>query len=336
MPGHGLLHSLMGRLYHWLQARSAPRVRPIDLSLGLPAVRELAAQLAARQFEQFEDTFVQLGVDERFVALSALAQRDFPSDAIDAWVASSGSFIAPLFKGTSVLYRAWQVRGGRVAAEVTAEAFDEFEALLEQSWGYLITAHRRAELEPEPLTRLIPVAMGLGVARDTLDDLFHSYKKTGVPHLGATLYMIEAVSPKWLGSRAEVFAFARAHAEHFPQQTAGIAYAHVEHWIYENKIRGNEASETYFERKDVQREILDCWQRENQFANRTDYFRFAALNTYAFCFLMMEDDVRLTEALNLIGHGCTPKPWEYVSIDPYWLFVTTRAELGLPELQERS
>jgi hypothetical protein len=336
MSGHGLMHALMGRLFHWLQARRAPKLRPIDLSLGLPAVPQLAAQLQARQFEQFEQTFAQLTVDERFIALSALAQSDFADDGIDDWVASSTSFIAPLFKGTAVLYRAWQVRGGRVAAEVSAETFDAFEAMLEQSWGHLITAHRRAENEPEPLTRLIPVAMGLGVSRDTLDSIFEGYKKTGVPHLGATMYMVEAVSPKWLGSREEVFAFARAHAEHFPQQTVGIAYAHVEHWIYENKIRCNEASETYFSRKDVQQEICDCWQQEHCFANRTDYFRFAALNTYAFCFLMMQDDARLTDALNLIGHYCTPKPWEYVSLDPYWLFVTTRAELGLPELQERS
>lgn len=330
------MRSLMGRLFHWLQGRSAPKVRLIDLSLGLPAVPQLAAQLEARQFEQFEQTFARLTVDERFVALSALAQRDFPKESLDTWVASSTSFIAPLFKGTAVLYRAWQVRGGRVAAEVSVETFDAFEALLEQSWGYLITAHRRAENEPEPLTRLIPVAMGLGVSRETLDDIFASYKKTGVPHLGATMYMVEAVSPKWLGSRDQVFAFARAHAEHFPQQTVGIAYAHVENWIYENKIRGDKASENYFSRNDVHEEICECWQRENRFANRTDYFRFAALNTYAFCFLMMQDDARLTDALNLIGHCCTPKPWEYVSVDPYWLFATTRAELGLPELQERS
>jgi hypothetical protein len=330
------MRALMGRLFHWLQGRSAPKIRLIDLSLGLPAVPQLAAQLEARQFEQFEQTFAQLTVDERFVALSALAQRQFPNETVDAWVSSSNSFIAPLFKGTAVLYRAWQVRGGRVAAEVSREAFDEFEALLQQSWGYLITAHRRAEHEPEPLTRLIPVAMGLGVSRDTLDSIFAKYKETGVPHLGATMYMVEAVSPKWLGSRDEVFAFARAHAEHFPDQTVGIAHAHVEHWIYENKIRGNESSESYFQRKDVQQEIRDCWQRENRFANRTDYFRFPALNTYAFCFLMMQDDALLTDALNLIGHYCTPKPWEYVSVDPYWLFAATRAELGLPELQERS
>jgi len=336
MPAPGLMHSLMGRLFHWLQARSAPKLRPIDLSLGLPAVSCLAAQIKAHQFEQFEHAFAQLSADERFVALSALAQSNLPNDALDPWVASSTSFVAPLFKGTSVLYRAWQVRGDRIAAEVSVETFDEYEALLQQSWGHLITAHRRAEHEPEPLTRLIPVAMSLEVSRNTLDEIFDCYKKTGVPHLGATMYMVEALSPKWLGSREEVFAFARAHAEHFPQQTAGIAYAHVEHWIYENKIRGNEASQIYFARKDVRQEILDCWQRENRFANRTDYFRFAALNTYAFCFLMMEDDARLTDALNLIGHYCTPKPWEYVSIDPYWLFVTTRAELGLPELQERS
>jgi hypothetical protein len=330
------MHSLMGRLFHWLQGHSAPKVRLVDLSFGLPAVPQLAAQLEARQFEQFEQTFAQLAVDERFVALSALAQRDFPKDALDTWVSSSNSFIAPLFKGTSVLYRAWRVRGGGVAAEVAVETFDAFEALLQQSWGYLITAHRRAENEPEPLTRLIPVAMGLGESRETLDGIFATYKQTGVPHLGATMYMVEAVSPKWLGSRDEVFAFARAHAEHFPDQTAGIAHAHVENWVYENKIRCDEASENYFTGKEVQQEIGECWQRENRFANRTDYFRFAALNTYAFCFLMMQEQASLTDALNLIGQYCTPKPWEYVSVDPYWLFAATRAELGLPELQQRS
>lgn len=301
MPRHGLLHSLMGRVLHRLQARGAPKLCLLDLSRGLSVVARLAAQLEAQQFELFEQTFAQLTVDERFIALSALAQQDFPRKALDRWVSSSTSFIAPLFKGTSVLYRAWRTGSGRVAAERSVETFDELEALLEQSWGYLITAHRRAENEPEPLIRLIPVAMGLGVLRPTLESIFTSYKKTGVPHLGATMYMVEAVSPRWRGSREEAFAFARAHAEDFPHQTVGIAHAHVEHWIYESKIRGNEASKTYFCRKDVQREIRECWQRENRFANRTDYFRFNALDTYAFCFLMMQDDALWTDALELAG-----------------------------------
>jgi hypothetical protein len=303
MSTQGLLHSLTGRLQHWLQAQGTPKPCLLDLSLGLPEVPRLAAQLEAQQFEQFEHSFMELSVDERFVALSALAQQDFCNDTLDAWVSRSSSFIAPLFKGTTCLYRAWRIPGvRRFDADNSAETFNAFEALLEQSWGYLITAHRRAENEPEPLTRLIPVAMGLGVPRETLDSIFASYKKTGVPHLGATMYMVEAVSPKWLGSREEGFAFARAHAEHFSQQTVGIAHAHVEHWIYENKIRGNDTSTGYFSRKDVQQEIRECWQREHRFANRTDYFRFNALNTYAFCFLMMQEDALLTDALNLIGH----------------------------------
>jgi hypothetical protein len=290
----------MGRWFHWL--RAPPKACLIDLSLGLPAVPQLAAQLEAQQFDRFEATFAKLGVDERFVALSALAQQDYRNETLDIWVSSSPSFIAPLFKGTAVLYRAWRTGSSRI--EHSVETFDAFEALLEQSWGYLITAHRRAENEPEPLTRLIPVAMGLGVPRETLDSIFTSYKKTGVPHLGATMYMVEALSAKWLGSREEAFAFARAHAVHFPHQTAGIAHAHVEHWSYENKVRGNEAAADYFSRTDVQQEIRDCWQRENHFANRTDYFRFHALNTYAFCFLKMQDDARLSDALDLIG----PRP----------------------------
>lgn len=303
-----MVNRVLHRLFQWMQDRGAPNVCLMDLSLGLPAVPRLVAQLEAQQFDQFEQTFAQLSVDERFVALSALAQQNFPNDTLDTWVASSTSFIAPLFKGTAMLYRAWRIRGGRVAARASVETFDEFEALLEQSWGHLITAHRRAEKEPEPLVRLIPVAMSLRVSRDTLESIFASYKKTGVPHLGATMYMVEAVSSKWLGSREESFAFARAHVRHFPHQTAGIAHAHVEHWIYENKVRGNETSNSYFARQDVQQEIRECWLHEDRCANRTDYFRFAALNTYAFCFLMMQDDALLTEARDLIGHYPRPSP----------------------------
>lgn len=303
-----MVSRLIGRLLPWLQAGGAPKVCLTDLSLGLPAVPRLAAALEAQQFDQFEQTFTQLSVDERFVALSALAQQQFPKHTLDTWVASSTSFIAPLFKGTAVLYRAWRIRGSPVASHAPVETFDEFEALLEQSWGYLITAHRRAENEPEPLTRLIPVATGLRVSRDTLESIFERYKKTGVAHLGATLYMVEAKSAKGLGSREEAFAFARAHAERFPHQTVGIAHAHVEHWIHENKMRGNEASQSYFARKDVQQEIRECWLQESRFENRTDYFRFAALNTYAFCFLTMQDDALLAEALDLIGHYPQPSP----------------------------
>lgn len=334
MGRQGLLHAFMGRLFHWLQARSAPKIRPIDLSFGLPAFPHLAAQLDAAQFEPFEQTFTALTVDQRYIALSALAQRPLSNEALDQWAANPTSFVAPLFRGTSLLYQAWEARGGSVAAEVPDDAFDQFGVLLDQAWGHLIAAHRMAENEPEPLVRLIPAAMGLGVSRDTLDNIFAAYKATGVPHLGATMYMVEAVSPKWLGSRDEVFAFARAHAAHFPQQTVGIVHAHVENWIYENKIQGDKRSEDYFSRRHVQEEIRECWQQESDFSDRADYFRFAALNMYAFAFLMMQDDARLTDALNLIGHYCTPKPWEYVSLDPYWLFVTTRAELGLPELPD--
>jgi hypothetical protein len=111
-----------------LAARTECAEAPADrLSLGVPAVPRLA-QLEAQQFDQFEQTFSQLTVDERFLSLSALAQRDFPKAALDTWVSSSDSFIAPLFLGTAILYRAWQVRGGRVATEVPAETFDAFEA----------------------------------------------------------------------------------------------------------------------------------------------------------------------------------------------------------------
>ena len=332
MDGRGLLRELAGRFYYWAQGWTAPKPHVLDVSLGLPQMALLASSFESRKFDVFEESFTRLAPDERFVALSALAQGDLSTDTLDEWGSQSSTSIAPLFKGSFLTYQAWEARGGARGAEVPEDAADEFISLLHQSWELLLTAYRMDESEPEPITRLIPVAMGLGVSRDTLDDIFNAYKATGVQHLGAAMYMIDAVSPKWLGSRDEVFAFARAHAASFPQHVSGIAHAHVENWVYENHIRGAKDAETYFQQEAVREEIRECWHREADFSLRTDYFRFAALNTYAFCFLMMLDDALLVEALKLIGDRCTSKPWSYVHDNPFWVLNTARTDQGLPPL----
>lgn len=323
---------LAARFYYKMHGWGKPKVRTIDLSLGHPAAPLLMDHIAARRWNGCESLFSSLRVDERFVLLSYCAQQALPSDAFDDWSASSESFIARLFRGTLLTYAAWDARGGARESEVSEAAAAEFTRLLDESWHTLLAAHEAAPDDPEPLTRLIPVAMGLEVERNVLSDLFVRCTETRIPHLGAAIYMAEALSAKWLGSTEESLDFARGHAERFPEHRAVVAVAHVENWVWERMHYEDKRSEGYFLRPSVQAELRHYWQREPDFAQRSDYFRFAALNTYAFCFMLSEDDERTRDALRLMGDGCTPKPWIYSTDNPVQFIDISRRHLGLTAL----
>ena len=156
-------------------------------------------------------------------------------------------------------------------------------------------------------------------------------EKTGVPHLGAALYATEALSAKWLGSAEESLEFAHAHADENPRDRVVIASAHVENWLW-GRMEEEEGSEEYFGRPDVQRDLRECWGNETTLASRTDYFRYHALNYYAFCTLLMKDDELTRESFELLGGGVTPKPWIYSTDKPVLVVNTARLHHDLPQI----
>ncbi len=329
MTAKGFMRRLAGRIFYWAQGWEEPKPRPLDLFFGHPRAAFFVDLVKSARWTELEQAYLALRTDERHIMLSALAQDHHSSGTFSDWTAASDSFVAPLFRGTLLTYLAWDARGSARGSEVTEEAAEQFVSLLDDAWNHLLAAHQKADDDPEPIARLLPVAMGLNAPRETLEDIFERYKAMQTPHLGAALNMVDAISPKWLGSTDEMFAVARAYAELRPEHVVAIAHAHVENWCYLHLLREDPSSKSYFTTEAVQRELRECWQREADLASRRDFFGPATLNTYAFCFLMMQDDALLTQALELVGEHATRRPWIYVSEHPHWVLETARKDLGL-------
>jgi len=327
------LRRLAGRFYYrHYGLGELPEDREVDLSLGHPSANLLLEHIKARRWTECESLFLALRPDERYVLLGYCVQQPFPRELFDEWMSDSSSFVAGLFRGTAMTFAAWDVRGGGRGREVSDENQTQFTAMLETAWDNLMAVHKAVPDEVEPLARLIPVAMGLETGADDIREIMARCVNTGVPHLGAALYATEALSEKWLGSAGEALEFAYAHAEEHPRDRAVIACAHAENCLWlAMQDRDNDARQ-YFSRPDVQRDLRECWGREVDIAGRTDYFRFHALNYYAWCLLGMDEDTMLREALDYMGTGIVPKPWTYATDKPVFFVNTARRHMKLPSI----
>ena len=324
--GIGWLRRFAARFYYRHHGFGEPLDREVDLSLGHPAFSLLMRHIEGRQWADCESVFLALPADEKYVVLGSCAQQRIPPDYLDEWASHSNSYVGRLFRGTYLTYAAWRVRGSQMS--VSSGAHAKFTDLLEESWKTLLAAHEAAPNEPEPLARLIPVAMGLETGTDDVHELFTRSVNTRIPHLGAAFYAVEALSAKWLGSNEDALAFAREYAEYNPSDRVVIVCAHVENWVSDQ----GERSSKYFDRPEVQRDIRECWGREMAGSDRMDYFRIHALNYYAFCLLLMKDDELTIEALHRLGANITSKPWVYSTDKPVLVVNTARRHLGLPAM----
>jgi hypothetical protein len=325
------LRRLAARFYYKHYGLGEPgEDREVDLSLGHPSAANLLEHIRARRWEDCDSLFLSLPHDERSVLLGFCAQQSLSPELFEEWTSRTKSFVSGLFHGTALTYAAWEVRGSGRGQQVSGKQHDRFAALLEESWDKLLAVHDAAPDDPEPLARLIPVAMGLETGADDVRKLMVRCRETGVGHLGAALSATEALSAKWLGSPEETLEFARAHAESIPHERVVIAAAHTENWLWLAMQDEGDEAQQYFSRDSVQRELRECWACEQDIGRRTDYFRFHALNYYACCLLKMEDEQLCRQALEAMGAGITPKPWIYSTDKVVFVVNTARLHFGLP------
>jgi hypothetical protein len=330
--GIGWLRKVAARFYFKHHGFGEPQDREVDLSLGHPSAGVLVQHIAERRWADCESLFLSLRADERSVLLSYAVEQDLAHELFDEWHSRSESHVAGLFRGTAMTRAAWEVRSSARGTDVPEEDMKQFHVMLEECWNNLYAAHEAAPDDPEPLARLVTVSMGLETGADDIRELVARCVGTGVPHLAAGLSATVALSAKWAGSQQQALEFAHAYAEENPHDRAVIACAHVENWFWHVMEDQHEQADKYFTRHDVQRDLRECWGRETRMAARTDYFRFPALNYYAWCLIQMQEEEMAREALDCMGAGVMERPWHYQTDKPVLLVNTARSHLDLPQI----
>lgn len=216
-----------------------------------------------------ENFFSQLtDPDDREFYVAQLSEWKGRPDFFDIWVnANPECSDAWLLRGAHGVVWAWEARGGGTADTVSDTAWILFyERLMEAKYD-LEHATRLNPTDPAPYSALIRCSIGLSLEKETVLTYLTSVLSLSTiswsAHAAALTYLCE----KWGGSHREMFEFARSVSAAAPEGHgihALIPMAHHERWFfakYFDEGEGTEFADRYYEQPEVQREILNAYNR---------------------------------------------------------------------------
>ncbi len=119
-------------------------------------------------------------------------------------------------RGVFMIDYAWHARGTGWAYMVKAEMWPLFEQRVEQARQDLLQSVALNPNDPFPRTRLLTVARAQGHPFQTVAEHFNAARQLAPGYLGLYLGAMEYLKPKWQGTHAEMFRFARNWANRAP------------------------------------------------------------------------------------------------------------------------
>jgi hypothetical protein len=317
-----MLRWLLYRLNVYLQ-----RSDRIDKFKAHPKRAFVLELVAKGRWQEFQALYASLRQDERHVVTSGLAQA-MEAGAFDRWVAAEGSAVAHSMKGHLELDLAWRARTAVIGSLVREEAWKKFHAHLRTAYENLRAASEIDSSDPEPFCAMIRSLMGLGDYVPEMHDCFNRVEGT---HLPAASYLLDALTEKWHGSHAEMFAFARSLYGTNAGYGSVVALAHVERWFAAVDHGDKEDRRSYFAKPDIREEIIEAYERDALLDDRElSYFALIAHSVYGFVFWKMNDRARASRELDLIGPHITEKPWAYGGFRRFGALKGARKDCGLP------
>jgi hypothetical protein len=279
---------------------------------------KLRAKAAAGDWAAVEEGLQAApGWSDRFFLVEAVSrwQRETPP-FLAAWTqARPDSALALTVRGAHAIDLAWAVRGFAPADEVGRAAFKEFERTLKRARGDLRSAASIDERDPTPAAYLVRVSRGLGDEPETVQTSFEEAVRRDPDCRYAHAQRLLALTPRWSGSDAEVFAFAREAASAAPEGSPRhtlVAMAHVEFACWSDESPG---LDTHLGDDEVRREVHAAYERSlgspHYRPDRMSLFD-RSLFAFAFAWSGAEDDAAIGGRLLDEMNGVVPEyPWEY-------------------------
>jgi hypothetical protein len=318
---------IMHRLARWVSSDTR-----YDHFFGHPSAGAALQMVRSARWNDLESLYQSVPVDERHVIVRGVANSVRDKQCFDSWIKSKDSAIARTFKGAQFVCIAWHARGSGYADSVPKSAYDEFFKCLETAQDELYKAFELDPKDPEPLSWSLTALKGLGVNKEHIATCFERIEDTEVVHLDACWSMVQVFSPKWHGSNAEMFGFARTQANRQPGYSSCVVMAHAEKWLDARSESSNSSLSDYFRKTEVKQEILEVYQRDSIIKESGSYFGLMACSAYAFAFYQCGDYERAAPLLKRIGELFTILPWDYEQGTRRSAINRARLACELPEL----
>jgi tetratricopeptide (TPR) repeat protein len=192
------------------------------------------------------------GVEE---SQNSYAKRLFQ---LNAWLTyQNSSHFANACLGIIYINYAWYARGSGFANTITEEGGRLFEERLLTAKDYLEKAYSLDQSDPNVPAWLITVAMGLGLEREEMEKQFKRAILADPTDHQAYFSKLMYLMPKWLGSKEEMFLFARDSAKKAPPGSRISGVLLTAHW--EMYFRSGE-NRSYFRDPNIWKEMKEVYQ----------------------------------------------------------------------------
>ena len=169
----------------------------------------------------------------------------------------NSSHFANACLGIVYIHLAWYARGGGYANTVTEESGRIFKINLLSARHHLEKAYSLDPSDPSVPAKLITVAMGLGLERSEMEKQFQRAILADPTDHQAYSTKLTYLMPKWLGSKEEMFSFARESVRKAPPKSRIPAVLATAHWeMYDRS--GEDAS--YFRNPNIWKEMKEVYQ----------------------------------------------------------------------------
>jgi hypothetical protein len=159
-----------------------------------------------------------------------------------------------LLRGLQGTDWAWQARGHKRAAQVSAEAFELFHERLATSREDLMKAAQLLPDDPAPWVAMIRVAMGLGASTQDLLGIYTRVRERDPWHPEAHPAMVKALAAKWRGSDDKMFEFLRKVSKYAPEGSPAWAASPQAH----TEVFTDRRSQAYYDEPGVREEIAEA------------------------------------------------------------------------------
>jgi tetratricopeptide (TPR) repeat protein len=208
------------------------------------------------------------GYDTRIAELKAWLQQ-YPS-----------SHFANACLGWAYISHAWYARGAGYANTVTDKGNQLFEQRLAAARGYLEKAYSLDTSDAIVPTRLIWVAIGLGLERSEMEKQFKRAVAADPSGLGPYSAKAEYLNPKWYGEERQMLGFARGAVRTAPENSAiplVLVLAHLDlHMQANNDPSYFRNPKIWKETKEAFEKVLKGFPEWSEYRNRFAYVAYLA------------------------------------------------------------
>lgn len=247
--------------------------------------------------------------------ISAIADKEKTSTLFSRWAKERPkTWISHTALAANYIEMGFRARGTGWGSTVSPENAEILYRRLNQARDSLITAIKQDSKTAIPFSFLISVEMVLPRPIEYLWKAFSFGLKRDVLNFHIHSRMVYALSEKWCGDEDEAITFAMNASKQAPLGSAIhslVCHAHAEAWFLLGFESNSSLQSNYFNNPEIRNQIMKNYEK-TICRPMCDHVHIIAMNSFAFCFYLMDERKKAREALTKVGTKFLKSPWNLI------------------------